>query len=90
MEHFWRVVRGRVYRLVSAGGGAFVPECYPGGALFGGTLMSVVLQNFSEIGQSAAELQLFNKLKMAADCHLGCLKEAYLDHSTRRGPNFLS
>jgi len=39
------------------GGGAFVPRVYPREALFGDTVLglSVVVQNFSEIVQFAAE-----------------------------------
>jgi len=46
----------RLRGLVSAGMGAFVPMVYLGGPLSGGTVISIVVQNFSEIGQSAAEL----------------------------------
>jgi len=46
---------------LTPGGGAFVSGVYTRGALSsGGTLISVVVQNFSEIRQSAAELQRFN------------------------------
>jgi len=40
----------------SAGRGAFVPRVYPGEALSGCALISVLVQNFSEIRQSTADL----------------------------------
>jgi len=45
-----------IFSAGSGGRGAFVPKVYPGGALSGCTLISVLVRNFSEIGQSAAEL----------------------------------
>jgi len=41
------------------GEGAFVPRGHSGGALSGCTLISVVVQNFGEIGQFAAEIWRF-------------------------------
>jgi len=42
------------------GVGHLAPGGYSEAALFGATLISVVTQNFSEIGQSAGELLLCN------------------------------
>jgi len=54
------LARGRLSGLNNAGGGTFVVGIYPEGALSKHTLIFVVVQNFSEIGQSAAVLQGFN------------------------------
>jgi len=56
------VFRGVAWRrLVSAEGGGVCAGVYPGEALSGSTLISVVVvQNFSEIGQSAVKLQRCN------------------------------
>jgi len=65
---------------------AFVSGIYSGDVLSGGTLIYVVLQNFSEIKKSEAEFN--SDLQMPAVRHLGCLKETYLDYSTRWGTPF--
>jgi len=47
---------GAVMARVLARGGGSCPECLPQMSIVWGTLMSVIVQNLNEIGQSAAEL----------------------------------
>jgi len=47
---------GENYGWFFARGGDFCPECLPQMSVFEGTLISVIMQNLNEIGQSAAEL----------------------------------
>lgn len=51
-----RLAQGVLSGLVSARGGCVCARWLARKALFGGTLISVVLQNSSENGQTAAEL----------------------------------